>query len=143
MSFTSARCFIDTNVLVYALLSSEDPRSAIARRTLQELRPGRPVVSTQVLIEFANVAINKAKRSAAEVSRLLGLTHYADVIIIEPADVASAVQLHESTSISLWDALIVTAAARGGCDVLLTEDLHHDQVIAGVRVENPFKSRKP
>jgi predicted nucleic acid-binding protein len=38
----------------------------------------------------------------------------------------------------LWDALIIEAAARGGCDRLLTEDLGHGDVIRGVRVVNPF-----
>lgn len=40
--------------------------------------------------------------------------------------------------ISVWDAMIVEAAAVTGCRVLVTEDLHHGQVIRGVRVENPF-----
>ena len=35
--------------------------------------------------------------------------------------------------------MLVTAAARAGCDVLLTEDLNHGQVIAGVRIINPFQ----
>jgi predicted nucleic acid-binding protein len=32
----------------------------------------------------------------------------------------------------------VKAARTGACHRLLTEDLHHGQVIDGVRVENPF-----
>jgi len=41
-------------------------------------------------------------------------------------------------SISYWDALIVSAAARLRCDTLLSEDLNHGEVIAGVRIVNPF-----
>jgi predicted nucleic acid-binding protein len=32
------------------------------------------------------------------------------------------------------------AARQGGAAILLNEDLNHDQVIAGVRVQNPFLS---
>jgi len=41
---------------------------------------------------------------------------------------------------SFWDAMIVAAARQGGAAILLNEDLNHDQVIAGVRVQNPFLS---
>ena len=41
-------------------------------------------------------------------------------------------------ALSFWDAMIVRAAVRGGCDVLFTEDLQHGQVIDGVEVRNPF-----
>ena len=40
--------------------------------------------------------------------------------------------------ISFWDALIVTAAIKGGASRILSEDLNPGQVIAGVSVENPF-----
>jgi predicted nucleic acid-binding protein len=40
----------------------------------------------------------------------------------------------------LWDALIVEAAARSGCERLFTEDLNDGQEIRGVLVENPFRS---
>ncbi|HEY0128082.1 MAG TPA: hypothetical protein VGB40_02850 [Rubrobacteraceae bacterium] len=39
---------------------------------------------------------------------------------------------------SLWKALSVEVALRGGVDQLLTEDLQHGQVKDGVRFENPF-----
>lgn len=37
------------------------------------------------------------------------------------------------------DALIVEAALAGGADRLLTEDMQHgQQIIEGLRIENPF-----
>jgi hypothetical protein len=38
----------------------------------------------------------------------------------------------------LWDALIVQAAKRAGCDEILTEDLTDGQTIEGIRIRNPF-----
>ena len=52
--------------------------------------------------------------------------------------VLRAVRRHREMSLSFWDALIVEAALKAGADRLFTEDLQHGQVIAGMRVENPF-----
>lgn len=39
---------------------------------------------------------------------------------------------------SFWDALVVAAAQRLDCALLLTEDLHDGQDVGGVRVVSPF-----
>jgi predicted nucleic acid-binding protein len=39
---------------------------------------------------------------------------------------------------SFWDALIVAAARRLGCAILLTEDLQDGQDLDGMVVRNPF-----
>jgi predicted nucleic acid-binding protein len=43
-----------------------------------------------------------------------------------------------SARLSIWDALIVEAAATAGSDHLLTEDLNDGQTIRDVQVINPF-----
>ncbi len=53
--------------------------------------------------------------------------------------VLSAVDTATRQQLALWDALIVEAAVRGGCQRLFTEDLNHGQEIRGVVVENPFR----
>jgi predicted nucleic acid-binding protein len=52
--------------------------------------------------------------------------------------VLRATEIMELASVSFWDSLIVAAAEEAGAGVLLSEDLQHGQVIAGVRVVNPF-----
>ena len=46
--------------------------------------------------------------------------------------------LQDRFSVSWWDALIVAAAQKCECKVLLTEDLQHGQEFGGVQVVNPF-----
>ena len=46
--------------------------------------------------------------------------------------------LRASAQLSLWDALIVAAAAGAGCEAVITEDLNSGQNIASVPVINPF-----
>jgi predicted nucleic acid-binding protein len=44
--------------------------------------------------------------------------------------------------ISFWDSLIVAAAESARCESIWTEDLNDGQIIRGVRIANPLKSRK-
>jgi predicted nucleic acid-binding protein len=59
---------------------------------------------------------------------------------VEPsvADIAAAFQIEQDARINFWDAMIVAAAARSGATRLFSEDLNHNQRIAGVLVVNPF-----
>jgi predicted nucleic acid-binding protein len=50
----------------------------------------------------------------------------------------TAWSLQDRHSLSYWDALIVTAAAAGGCKRLLIEDLADGETYGGVTVVNPF-----
>jgi predicted nucleic acid-binding protein len=60
--------FLDTNVLVYAVLS-DDPRRQVAEQSLA----AGGTVSVEVLNEFANVARNKLKRPGSVSRRHLRL----------------------------------------------------------------------
>ncbi len=55
-------------------------------------------------------------------------------------DLLAAIDLHQHHRVSIWDALIVRAAQRSGCAVLLTEDLQDGRVFDGVEVVNPFRA---
>jgi predicted nucleic acid-binding protein len=57
--------------------------------------------------------------------------------------VLHATQIQDRHQLSFWDALIIAAAAQGGADTLLSEDLNPGQIIAGVRVVNPFAPDDP
>ena len=49
-----------------------------------------------------------------------------------------ALSISEETGWSFYDALIVSSAVAGGCDMLLTEDLQHGRMVRGVEIRNPF-----
>jgi predicted nucleic acid-binding protein len=62
------------------------------------------------------------------------------VIAVDEHLVVEGIGVSVEARISYWDGLIVAAARRGGCETLLTEDLSAGAIIAGVRVENPFRT---
>jgi predicted nucleic acid-binding protein len=55
-----------------------------------------------------------------------------------PAEITAAFRIEEESRISFWDALIVASAAKAGTVRILSEDMNARQVIAGIRIENPF-----
>lgn len=133
------RSFIDTNVLVYADSGDEPVRQARALSLLAEhRRQGTGVLSTQVLQEFASVALRKLRLPPALVRDRLGFYARFDVVAASPALIADALDLHALRGVSFYDALIVQAAIAGGCAQLLTEDMQSGAVFGGVRIVNPF-----
>jgi len=61
-----------------------------------------------------------------------------EVVEIAPRLVYDAVDCSVIDQLSFWDALVVVSAEAASCAVLATEDLSHDRVLRGVRVDNPF-----
>ena len=135
----SERVFVDTNVFVYADDAGAKTKRARAREVLSELiRDRRAVVSTQVMQEYYAAAIRKLRlppdKARSRVERLSRL----DTIVVRPAIILAAIDLHRLHSLSFWDALVVKSASIAGCARLLSEDLANGQVIDGVKIENPF-----
>jgi len=138
------RTFIDTNIIVYA----NDARDAAKQKRAVEIvaahiRGRSGVISTQVLQEYAAVALTKLQKSTEEVLRQLVLLETMEVVQLSPSLVRRAIELHGLYQLSFWDACILAAAESANCDRLLSEDLATGQFYSGVRVINPFDSQSP
>lgn len=133
----SGRVFFDTNVLVYAYSSDDLVKRQVAL-TLGSI-PDR-WLSTQVLIEFANVFSRKLKTSWPDIQiALIEIINDNSVHTTSADTIAHATRLAHRYGFSWFDALIVAAALECGCDTLYSEDLNAGQVIEGtLRVVNPF-----
>jgi predicted nucleic acid-binding protein len=131
--------FIDSNVVVYANDGRDAAKQERALAVIGEaIRSGNGVISTQVLLEYANVALNKLGQRQEVVLRQLALMERMQVVSQTPALVRRAVELHGLYGIAFWDAAIVAAAENRGCDRILSEDLNTGQFYGGIRVANPF-----
>ena len=117
--------------------SGDTVRQQIAERLIANLG-GSAIISTQVLQEFFNGAVNKMGFSADK-ARTLAQIHARLQVVDSNADlVLSAIEISIESQVSIWDALIIRAAEISGCKVLYSEDMNHGQTIRGVRIENPF-----
>lgn len=133
-TMNTSRAFIDSNILVY-LISGETLK---ADRAEVILRKG-PVISVQVLNEFASVARRKYKLKWSEIAKVISLARATcEIVPITLAVHELAIRTAEECSIGVYDACIVAAAELSGCDVLLTEDMNDGQQIGAVKIRNPF-----
>ena len=133
--------FVDTNVIVYRF-DTRDPRKQSRAADwftfLWDRRSGR--VSFQILQESYAVLTRKLKPAmgVADAQRIVrGLAAWPPVTL-DLGILERAWLLQERHALSWWDALIVAAAQRSNCKVLLTEDLQHGQAFDDVRVVDPF-----
>jgi len=136
------KTFVDTNVLVYAHDVDAGPKRAIAATVLRELWDAQlGVLSMQVLQEFyVNVTRKIGAPLSKDAARLVVNTYATWCIETTPAEISAAFRIEDESRLGFWDALIVAAAAKAGAVRILSEDLNPQQMIAGVRVENPFTS---
>lgn len=131
--------FIDTNILVYAEASDEPVKQSAALALLRRLKlSDSGIISTQVLQEYANVALRKMQLDANHVRKQLSAHQQFEVVQVTPAIIHGALDLYQTRSLSFYDALIVQAAGVSGCDTLYSEDLNAGEVINGVKIVNPF-----
>jgi len=137
----TGKTFVDTNVLVYAHDQDGAWKRERALQCLAELwDSGGGRLSTQVLQEFVVNVTQKIKQPMARSVAREVIRTYASWVesAITPATVIRASEISETWQISFWDGMILAAAEQDGAAEVLSEDLNAGQVIAGLRIRNPF-----
>ena len=131
----------DTNVLVYATASLQDPKALRARDLIaRAMRAGRTILLLQTLAEFANVAIRKAGIPIEDIIKTINA--WRAVLPVQAADeedLSAALEAVRAHRLPFWDALLWASAQRAGLRCLLTEDLQDGFLLQSVRFVNPFK----
>jgi len=135
------RCFVDTNILVYARDAAAGTKQQQADALIRELwgsRRGR--LSVQVLNEyFVTVTRKLAPGMEPDAAwRDVEALRAWEPVALDWNLLARAHGVFGRFSLSWWDSLIVTAAELSGCDVLYSEDLQAGAIYGNVRVVNPF-----
>ena len=137
-------CFVDTNVLVYAVAGDDAKRSPAAQKLVRELMTAQVFrTSIQVLQELFVTLTRKVRTplTAEQAARYLDQIAAWPVIVLDYRAMKDAIELSACAKLSFWDALIVVAASRAGAKRLYTEDLQDGQRILGVEIVNPFGGR--
>ena len=137
----SDRVFVDTNILIYAYDLDAGRKREIAGAAVKELWEQQTgVISNQVLQEFYINVTRKIPNPLTkfEARAVIENYRYWHVELNGPDTILSASEIEERYQLSFWDSLIVAAASNANAKRILTEDLNHGQVLAGVLIENPF-----
>ena len=137
--------FVDTNILLYTI--SSDPAEESKRRIAQSILERTDcVLSVQVLQEFYYRATTQKKSrgtsfqpiSPRVAEDLIATWLRFRVESMTVAMVQKAMKISQTSILSYWDSALIVAAEQAGCQLLITEDLNHSQVIGTIRIHNPF-----
>ncbi|HSY12998.1 MAG TPA: PIN domain-containing protein [Verrucomicrobiae bacterium] len=133
------RIALDTNLLAYAEGVNGAQRKQVSLGVVQKLSTEDIVVPVQALGELFHVLVRKAGRTPVR-ARTAVLSWYDAFAVAETsvAVVLGATDLAAAHRLSIWDSVIVSAAAEAGCRLLITEDLQDGFTWQGVTVANPF-----
>lgn len=131
------RAALDTNLIVYA--EERGPKGERALALMNALPPKRTVLPVQVCGELYNVLRRKSGLSAEAAIQVVD--RWRDSYLV--ADTTNetmglAMELSGTHRMTIWDAVILTAAAQTRCDLLLSEDLQDGFRWRGVTVVDPF-----
>jgi predicted nucleic acid-binding protein len=135
------KCFVDTNILIYAHDRLAGYRHERAQRLVQSLWDnGQGVLSTQVLQELCvNLRRKLTRPLPIEEIRLLIRDYLSwEIVVNTPDAVVQAFEIEVRYKTSFWDALILQAAEQSGAAILYSEDLATGQRYGGVQVVNPL-----
>ena len=129
-----ADAFIDSNVVIY-LLGNDLEKANRAESLIQT----GAICSVQVLNEFAALASRKLRMSWREVREVL--SQIRAVCTVVPVTIETheqALRIAERYGLSIYDALIVSAALLAGCKTLHSEDMQDGQIIERrLTISNP------
>jgi predicted nucleic acid-binding protein len=136
------RVAFDTNILAYAEGVNGEQNRAAALALLRRVPAESAVLPVQTLGELFNVLTRKAARQpAAAREAVLGWQDAFEMAETSAAVVLDALELAVDRHLGIWDAIILAAAARAGCRLLVSEDLQDGFTWRGVTVTNPFSGQ--
>jgi predicted nucleic acid-binding protein len=132
---------LDTNILAYAEGTNGTAMRDKALEIIERLPTDAIVLPVQTLGEFYNVLVRKAGRRASRArAAVLGWCDAYSVIETSAAVMVDATDLASDHGLSIWDSVVLAAAAQAEYRLLLSEDLQEGFTWRGVTVANPFSS---
>jgi predicted nucleic acid-binding protein len=137
----SGKCFVDTDILIYAHDRSAGGKHLRAQMLLEQLWvSGWGVISTQVIeelcVHFCRNAANPLP--IEEVCLLIRDYSTWEVVPHTPASIQDTMDLVQRHKIPFADALILEAAERSGASILYSEHLSTMQRYGALQVVNPL-----
>lgn len=142
MSYTTVanRFTLDTNILIYAIDSSQGNKHKLAGRLLLQAAIMRQPLMLQSLNEFAAVVTRKRLMAASQLVKIIQYHEKSfQIMASQTEDLFAAVRAQQAHNLSFFDALLWATSKRAGCQILLTEDFQDGRSLEGVQFVNPFK----
>ncbi len=133
------RFFVDTNVLLYAVDATEPLKAAAAAGWLDRLwQRGAGSVSWQVVNEFYSNLIGKFRVPPREARARVEAIVQWQPVGFSLGMLQRCWHWMDDAHLPYWDGLILAAAEKNGCTVLLSEDFQPGRKFGTITVVNPF-----
>ncbi|MDO4683975.1 MAG: PIN domain-containing protein [Lautropia sp.] len=130
---------LDTNLLAYAEGLNDRGKQQRVIQLLHAMAQQEIVIPVQTLGELFNVLVRKARMPAADAqAAILAWSDHFPVVETSSRIMLEATDLSVAHQLSIWDAVILSAASDAGCRILLSEDMQHGFTWHGTTVVNPF-----
>ena len=137
MSQMNDKCFIDTNIFLYAFSTKDLHKQIIAKEIV--LQPY--YISTQVINESSSNFIKKLRFDEDMVTSFIEsaydryqIINFSESLFLTGSDIRLKYKY------SYYDSLIIAAALESKCTILYSEDMQHHQIIENkLQIINPFK----
>ncbi len=136
------RCFVDSNIWIYAVTQSEkvppDMRHDAARHLIESIEP---YLSVQVINEVSINLIRKFKFSETHIQTLIRSFYQKHTVYPLDADILlRGSALRTRYRFSFWDSIIVSTALQHQCRTLYTEDMGDKLMVNDtLTIVNPFR----
>ncbi len=125
------RIFLDSNILVYSSLEDNENKHHKVISLLENIKGKEIFLSTQVINEVDDDAIQKV---------LMEIIETYNISVITTEIIKKAWNLRKQYRYSYWDSLVLASALEINCSTLYTEDMQGGQVIEDtLRITNPFE----
>ena len=139
MSQMNDKCFIDTNIFLYAFSTKDLNKQTIAKKIV--LQPYH--ISTQVINESCSNFIKKLTFDEDMVTSFIGSAYSRyHIINFSESLFLKGSNIRLKYKYSYYDSLIIAAALESKCTILYSEDMQHKQIIENtLQIINPFKGK--
>lgn len=128
----------DSNILIYAIDTLYPGRQTAALDLLAAAGRRSAFITQQAIGEFCKVARGKRMPAYRLREQVEEWTRLFAIVPTSLDQLLAAAALADLRQKQYWDMVIVRVAADAGATVLFTEDIGDGEVIAGVRIVNPF-----
>ena len=131
--------FLDSNVFVYFADGRDSAKRLVARAIIADAI-GNPnfLISTQVLNEFASVALKKLSMTEDDVRGYVEEFMHIRTIGQRTEWTTRALEIKKACGLQFYDSLLIAAAEANDCDEMMSEDLTDGRTYCGVKIVNPF-----
>jgi predicted nucleic acid-binding protein len=138
----SARCFVDTNILLYIPDARDAKKQSVAVSCIKSIRKmGELCINLQVINEFmANAQRLFSEQPVSQIRSFIADFFPACTASYDCSTVRNSWSLQDRYGFSCWDSLIVASALEARCRFLVSEDFQNGQHVDDMVLVNPFET---